>query len=145
MVWIVLAALGVPLWLCAAGIGALVVRNRALRKRAGDLPVRVLSPGKKRWARGHGIWVSDVFAWRSSPAGWKEDLLQVGSVDPRAPTDAEVRKIRRLENPVVVSLVPAAGGPETLVAASAVNRELLLGPFRTDGAQAAQPVTATPS
>jgi hypothetical protein len=70
-----------------------------------------------------------VFAWRSSPAGWKEDLLQVGSLDPLTPTEVESQQVHRLENPVVVRLVPAGGGAATLVATRAVHRELLLGPF----------------
>jgi hypothetical protein len=38
-----------PLWLCAAGISVLILENRSLRKRPGDIPVRVLRRGKKRW------------------------------------------------------------------------------------------------
>ena len=60
MIWVILVALGVPLWLCALGILTLVVQNRRLRNRYGDIPVRVRGPGKKRWTRGHAIWVSDV-------------------------------------------------------------------------------------
>ena len=79
MIWAILALLGVPLWLCAAGITIIVFRNRGLRKRHGDIPVRVKRPGKTRWTRGHwtrghGLWVSDVFAWRGSPAAWSEDI-----------------------------------------------------------------------
>src|SRR5512132_4168566 len=77
MIWAILALLGVPLWLCAIGIFALVFRNRTLRRRHGNLPVRVRRPGKTRWTRGHAIWISDVFAWRGSPAAWSEDLLHV--------------------------------------------------------------------
>ena len=73
MVWAFLAWVGVPLWLCALGIFALVYRNRALRRRHGNIPVRVLRPGKTRWTRGHAVWVKDVFAWRGSPAAWNED------------------------------------------------------------------------
>jgi hypothetical protein len=85
MIWAILALLGVPLWLCALGILAIFLNNRKLRKRYGDIPVRVRRPGKKRWTRGHAIWVSDVFAWRGSPAAWNEDLLQVIRVTPRDP------------------------------------------------------------
>ena len=73
MVWAILALLGVPLWVCAAGITVMVLRNRGLRKRPGDIPARAKWPGKTRWTRGHGIWVSDVFAWRGSPAAWSEE------------------------------------------------------------------------
>jgi hypothetical protein len=68
VIWAILAFVGVPLWLCAIGILMLVFNNRKLRKRPGDIPVRILRPGKKRWTRGHAIWVSDVFAWRASSA-----------------------------------------------------------------------------
>jgi hypothetical protein len=77
MIWALLAFLGVPLWLCAVGIYILISRNSALRKRPGNIPVRVLKPGKTRWTRGHAVWISDVFAWRGSPAAWNEGLLHV--------------------------------------------------------------------
>jgi hypothetical protein len=68
MVWAILFQLGIPLWLCAVGIIVTVVRNRSLRKRLGDIPVRLKRAGKTRWTRGHAIWVSDVFAFRGSPS-----------------------------------------------------------------------------
>ena len=67
MIWAILAILGIPLWFCAVAILILVIRNRSLRRRMGDVPVRVLRPGKQRWSRGHALWVSDVFAWRGIP------------------------------------------------------------------------------
>ncbi len=90
MIWALLAFVGVPLWLCALGIFALVYRNRALRSRHGNIPVRVLRPGKTHWIRGHAVWVSDVFAWRGSPAAWNEYLelilgAQVGDATPEDP------------------------------------------------------------
>jgi hypothetical protein len=84
MIWAILAFLGVPLWLCAAGILVVVLNNRRLRKRHGDIPVRVMRPGKQRWTRGHALWVSDVFAWRGSPAAWNEDLEQIITGSERA-------------------------------------------------------------
>ena len=52
MIWAILAILGVPLWFCALAILIFVFRNRSLRRRLGDVPVRVLRPGKQRWTRG---------------------------------------------------------------------------------------------
>ncbi len=52
VIWAILAAVGVPLWLCAAGILTLVARNRTLRKRPDNIPVRILRPGQKRWRAG---------------------------------------------------------------------------------------------
>jgi hypothetical protein len=41
VIWAILAFLGVPLWVCAAGILVILVNNRRLRTRYGDIPVRV--------------------------------------------------------------------------------------------------------
>ena len=96
MIWALLALLGVPLWLCALGILALVFRNRGLRKRHGDIPVRVQRTGKTRWTRGHAVWVSDVFAWRGSPAAWREDLVRVVSASARSATPQERKTLHGL-------------------------------------------------
>ncbi len=111
MIWAILALLGVPLWFCAIAIGTVVFRNRRLRRRPGSVPVRVLVPGKTRWSAGHGVWVSDVFAWRGSPAAWREDLVQVGDASARVP-EAEVEKrLHRIgDHPVVATFVLADGG-----------------------------------
>ncbi len=129
MVWAILALLGVPLWVCAAGITVLLLRNRSLRKRHGDIPVRVKRPGKTRWSRGHAIWVSDVFAWRGSPAAWSEDIVQVTGVKLRTPNEEEQHKLRRLgEDVQIATLSPVEGEPFD-VAASAEQSIGLVGPF----------------
>jgi hypothetical protein len=131
MIWVILAALGVPLWLCAMGALVLILNNRRLRHRRGNIPVRVLPPGKTRWKRGHAIWVSNVFAWRSSPAGWSEEILDVGDVKMRAATQEEHDKLHHLaDEPAVVTLTLASG--TTLdVAAQPEYRTALSGPFDT--------------
>jgi hypothetical protein len=129
VIWAILAALGVPLWLCAAGIFMLVFRNRGLRKRYGDIPVRVRRPGKKRWTRGHAVWVSDVFAWRGSPAAWNEELLEVNDATSRAADPDERKKLRRLgEEPAIVTLT-LANGEAVEVAAAHERDRALRGPF----------------
>jgi hypothetical protein len=131
MIWAALALLGVPLWLCAAGILALVYRNKSLRERHGDIPVRVLRPGKTRWTRGHAVWVSDVFAWRGSPAAWSEDLLQVTAASIGSLEPAERKKLHRLgEDPAVATLTPDVGEP-VRVAVASEHRAALLGPYAT--------------
>ena len=129
MIWALLALLGVPLWLCALGILALVYRNRSLRKRHSDIPVRVQRTGKTRWTRGHAIWVSDVFAWRGSPAAWREDLVHIAGASVRSATPEERKALHRLgDEPVVATLT--TGQDEVLhVAASAEHVSALSGPF----------------
>jgi hypothetical protein len=129
VIWAILAFLGVPLWLIALALLSLYFRNRTLRKRLGNIPVRVLRQGKKRWVRGHGLWVSDVFAWRGSPAAWREDLAQVHSVYLHVPDAEQRKKLHRLgEDPVVASL-SLAGSSSLDVATKSEHRAALSGPF----------------
>jgi hypothetical protein len=129
VIWAILAAIGVPLWLCAIGIGMLLFNNRRLRKRYGDVPVRVRRPGKKRWTRGHGIWVSDVFAWRGSPAAWSEELLWVRDATARAADPEERKKLHRLGDEPAIATFAAADGETVDVAAAPEKASALLGPF----------------
>jgi hypothetical protein len=129
MIWAILALLGVPLWLCAVGILAVILQNRRLRKRYGDLQVRVRRPGDKRWTRGHAIWVSDVFAWRASPAAWKEDLLQVIGVSSRTPDSEEQRKLHRLGNEPAITELATIEGETFEVATRSEDCKALFGPF----------------
>ena len=145
MIWAILIFLGVPLWICAAGISITVLKNRGLRKRPGDIPVRVRAPGKTRWARGHAIWVSDVFAWRRSPASWNEALVHVTDVSVR---DAEEQYgLRRLGDKVRIATLTSADGGSVDVAASAADAAVLVGPFEhtASPASSATELPATPS
>ena len=134
MVWAILALLGVPLWLCAAGILMIVMNNRKLRKRYGDVPVRVKRPGKKRWTRGHAIWISDVFAWRGSPAAWNEDLVHVVDVTLRAPDADERHRLRHLGDDVSIATLRNSSDRPLEVAAAPTQQAALLGPFRAGAA-----------
>lgn len=137
MIWALLALLGVPLWLCAAGILVVVLNNRRLRKRHGDIPVRVRRPGKQRWTRGHALWVSDVIAWRGSPAAWREDLEQVIDVRLRTPDPEEQKRLHRLGEGFTIATLATANGDTVAVATSPEQSSALLGPFeaRTTGSQ----------
>jgi hypothetical protein len=129
MVWVVLAAIGIPLWLCALGITVLAFRSRGLRARHGNIPVRVLSPGKSRWVRGNALWVSDVFAWRGSPAAWDEELVHVVGLRLRAADPAEQKRLHGLGVDPVVAVLSSADGTSRQVAAAAQHEPALLGPF----------------
>ena len=129
MIWAILALLGVPLWLCAAAITIIIFRNRSLRKRHGDIPVRVKRPGKTRWTRGHALWVSDVFAWRGSPAAWREDIVQVTDVRLRSPDKHEQHKLRRLGDGAQIATLFSLDGELLEVATWPQERTALVGPF----------------
>ena len=150
MIWAILALVGVPLWLCAMAISVLVLRNRKLRRQPGSMPVRIRVAGKGRWHPGHGFWVHDVFAFRGSPAAWKEGLVQVGSVAVQQPASEQQKKgLHRLgDNPVVANFELVPKGSLQL-AAHAEHATLLLGPFakvvavaEQEGLAAAEPHVA---
>jgi hypothetical protein len=138
MVWVILVAVGIPLWLCAAGILTLLHRNRSLRMRDGDIPLRLRRAPDKRWVRGHALRVQDVVAFRSSPAGWSESLLWVVGGSVREPTPDEHHKLRRLGAPVIARL-DLHGGDAVEVAADANHLRSLVRPedpgHRTNGAR----------
>ena len=97
MIWAILAFLGVPLWLSAGGLTVLLVRNRAIRNRPGNVQVRRRRSGKSGWTRGHGVWVHDVFTFRGSPTAWAESLVAVRDAVTLSPTTADRKKLHRLD------------------------------------------------
>jgi hypothetical protein len=124
-----LAAALTALGLAAAALLLVTARrNRALRERPGNVRAFVRHPDRERWLGGHGVWVNDVFAFRRSPAGWEETLLWVASASARAPTEEELARLRRIEDPVVVTFALASGG-SIAFAARAEDRAALVGPF----------------
>jgi hypothetical protein len=129
MIWAILALIGVPLWLCATAILVLVLRNRQLRKRPGSIPARIRVAGKGRWHPGHGLWVHDVFAFRGSPAAWKESLVQVGSLSVHPASSEEKEGLHRLGDDVVVASFQLVPNGSLELAARAEDASLLLGPF----------------
>lgn len=132
MIWAIMAALGVPLWLCALAVVTLVYRNRALHNRPGNVIVRVRGSGKQRWTRAHAIWVSDVFIWRGSPAAWTERAQQVTAIKVRAATPDELTKLRRLGPNPSVTAMTTADHEIFDVATMAEMGDALLGPFARD-------------
>ncbi|MCX6374405.1 MAG: hypothetical protein NTX16_15290 [Actinobacteria bacterium] len=130
MIWAILAILGVPLWVIAGGIAYMILLNRHLRHREGDMPVRARYATGKRWRRGHAVWVGDVFAYRSSPSSWNESLDLVRSATLRELTVEEAHALRRLDGPIVAVL--STDGHAIEVAAAGSQKDALLGPFAAE-------------
>jgi hypothetical protein len=129
VIWAILALLGVPLWLIAIALLMMFFRNRKLRKRPGNIPVKVLRPGKKRWKSGHGLWISDVFAWRGSPAAWDEDIFEVDGASLRSADEEEQKKLHRIGDDPAVASLTLADGTSLEVATRHEHRSALAGPF----------------
>ena len=135
VIWAILLLLGVPLWICATGILILVLRNRGLRKRAADIPMRLRIDAKGRWHRGHGLWIHDVLGFRGSPAAWNEALIWAASGTTRELTSKEAHKFRRLDQPVAATFT-AADGPGFEVVTTRQHLPHLLGVFQQPGPHA---------
>ena len=135
MIWAILLFVGVPLWFCALGVFTVIYRNRALRKRRGDIPVRVLRAGKTRWLPGHAIWISDVFAWRGSPAAWSEGLVQVVTVTVGVAGPEERKHLHRLGDDPVVATMIMDDGSTLRVAVAGVHRADVMGPLQRTAEQ----------
>src|SRR5436305_11370082 len=129
MIWAILAALGVPLWLCGGAIVTLLVRNRALRQRPGNVPVRIRRTGKKRWRPGHAVWIHDGFVFRALPAACDEALLWAVDAPARPATAKERKKLHRIGDEPVVATLTLVEGETIDVAARSEDWECLLGPF----------------
>src|SRR5438094_62942 len=95
MIWVILAVLGVPLWLLAVAVLSLILRTRGVRKRPGNIVCRLRRASGDGWIRGNAVWVHDVFVFRGSLAAWKEAQLWISSVDTGEPTGKDARRLRR--------------------------------------------------
>jgi hypothetical protein len=136
MIWAVLAAAGVPLWMCAAAICTLVFRNRSLRRRPGNVAVRLRASEGKRWKAGHGVWTHDVFSFRGSPAAWNEALLWVTGANVREARAEECKRLHRIGDRPVVATFTLEDDTTVEVAARADDRDRLLGTFMSSVARA---------
>ena len=124
-----------PVGYCLAPMAGRLCERRPGPRRAADgaRPVctqaRRQRPGKTRWTRGHAVWVSDVFAWRGSPAAWREDLVRVVSASADSATPQERKALHRLGDGPVVATLTTDEDDVLRVAASAEHRSALSGPL----------------
>jgi hypothetical protein len=127
--WILLLETCVLAGLCAGSILLVVRRNRRIRQRPGNVPVRLWRQEGDRWLPAHGVWANDVFAVRAAPAGWGEALFWIVDAKPHRVTDEERKKLQRIGNrPVAFEFELACGG-SVRIATRREHEDALLGPF----------------
>jgi hypothetical protein len=103
MIWIILAALGVPIWLVVGMLGAALWSRRKFRAIPGVFPCKVKRADDERWPRTttYALWVHDVLLIHGGPALVKTVPIGVTGIE-RGRTPAPDVKLKG-GNPVSIS------------------------------------------
>jgi hypothetical protein len=132
VIWILLATLGVPLWLIVGALGGALWSRRTFRRAPGVFPCKVrIVPGSGdsgKWPRAtaYARWVHDVLLVHAGLALVRFRALPVAGVDEPI-TSAPVVKLKG-DHPVSIR-VRLDDGSVAEVAAPGYAREMLAGPF----------------
>jgi hypothetical protein len=133
VIWIILAALGIPIWLVLGGLAASLMARRSFKRRAGVFPAKLrlvsgeVATLKDSWPRrpGYARWVHDVLLVQHGVALQRTEALGVTS----ASSSRSANDIRGLgDDPLVVTLELDSGASVEL-AASSEFRTVVVGPF----------------
>jgi hypothetical protein len=136
MIWILLAALGVPVWLIVGALTGALLSRRASKSAPGVFraKLRVTSGAarglKPTWARmpAYAAWVHDVLIVHQGLALVRSTALPVRSAaDVKAAPQDDVKGLG--DNPTLLTLTLDNGAVVEL-AAPAEARELMVGPFK---------------
>jgi hypothetical protein len=136
MVWILLAALGVPLWFLVGVLAAGLWSRRAFKRLPGVFPAKVRAvagdvPGiKASWPRStvYARWVHDVLLVHRGLALVRNSALPVASADGPL-VDGEPEETTGLGPAPVVLVVTVDGGAKVAVAGRSQDRDAVVGPY----------------
>ena len=140
VIWIILAALGIPIWLVLGALGATLLSRRSFKRPAGVFPakLRIVSGEvptlKDSWPRrpGYARWVHDVLLVQHGLALQRTEALAVSGVTPASsPHGAD--DIRGLGDAPLVVTLDLDGGASVELAASPEFRTVAVGPFVAGG------------
>ena len=127
-----LIALGVDLIVVVAFAAFVFKRRRWLKRQPGEFAgaIRVSSGDvdrlSRKWKRGSGRWVRDVFVWTKAPLMVRNELVPVDRLCGEHPAHADGLK-RLGDKPVVIEF--ASGGAKIEVAGRAEHHALVTGPM----------------
>ena len=136
MVWIVLAALGVPVWLLVGVLAAGLWSRRAFKRSAGVFPAKVrvragdVAGLGASWPRQptYARWIHDVLLVHRGLALVRNVALPVASAEGPLGASAPGEIAGLGSSPVVLTLT-LDGGAAAELAGRAEDREALAGPF----------------
>ena len=136
MIWVILALLGIPLWLIAAGLTFTVWHHRDVTKRPGIFACKARASAGEVSALGekfprfssHALWVHRVLIIYSGPSRSRSDPHGVERVkEPLTAADPDA--VKRLGDEPQLLTLRLDDGAVIEVAAAQGDSELLLGPF----------------
>jgi hypothetical protein len=136
VIWIILAALGIPIWLVLGGLGASLLSRRSFKRRPGVFPakLRVVSGDvatlKSSWHRrpGYARWVHDVLLVQHGLALRQTEALAVAGVT-HTGSRGGADDISGLGDSPLVVTPELDGGASVELAASSDDRQAMVGPF----------------
>ena len=130
MIWAILAALGVPLWLIALALVGLFFKRRRVAKHPDTFACKArvasgeITGLKDKFRSTHARWVHDVLIVYSGIGRTNVLPLPIGAVEqPFHPAE-----VKRMDHPQVLTL-QLDGGALTEVAVSVDVQSLAVGPF----------------
>jgi hypothetical protein len=135
VIWILLAALGIPVWMLVGALAATLLSRRAFKRQPGVFRVKLRSVSgdaaglKDRWPRrpSYARWVHDVLLVQRGLALIRTEALPTvdaqGSIASRSAD--EIHGLG--DNPLVLTLV-VDGGASVELAAEAGARATMVGP-----------------
>jgi hypothetical protein len=134
-----LIVLGVDLIVVVAFAAFVLGRRRWLKRQPGEFAGAIRVSGGdvdglgRKWKRGSGRWVRDVFVWTKAPLMVRNELVPVDRLCGEHPADAD--GVKRLgDKPVVMEF--ASGGAKIEVAGKAEHHALVTGPMTTSATPA---------
>ena len=144
MIWILLAALGIPLWMVVGLLLGTVLSRRAMKRTPGVFPAKLragpegVDPADRKWPRrtSYAVWVHDVLVVHGGIALVRTHALPVaGVIGPCSPLQpGQVRGLG--EHPLMTTIV-LDDGAEMQLAAPDQARDAMVGPFLDVAARSA--------
>ena len=134
MIWILLAALGIPLWMIAGLLVGAGLSRRAFKRTPGVFPAKLRAVSadvehvKRTWPRrpGYARWVHDVLLVQRGIALMRTSALPIAHATGPIDSSAEIRGLGA--HPLVMTIA-LDDGIEVQLAAPAKFREPMVGPF----------------
>lgn len=136
MIWIILAALGIPIWFVLGALGASLLSRRSFKRRDGVFPVKLrfvsgeVATLKNSWPRrpGYARWVHDVLLVQHGLALLRTEAYPVAGLR-ASRTSEDAGEMRGLGDAPLVITLDLDSRSVIELAAPATVRNLAFGPF----------------